>query len=140
MGKNNTSILIVDDQKICCSFMEILLKKNGYESISVNNGFDAIAEVRQTQYDVIFLDVTMPGINGLSTLQRIKKIDKNQIVIMLTTIGDVDTITMLLKEGADDYIQKPITDEELLGILNSAKEKRKVISEKLTLYGLLNKK
>jgi DNA-binding NtrC family response regulator len=140
MGKNNTPILIVDDQNICCSLMEILLKKKGYESKSVNNGFDAIEEVKKTQYDVIFLDVTMPGIDGLGTLKRIKKINKDQIVIMLTTIGDVDTITELLKEGADDYIQKPITDEELLRILTSAKEKRKIISERLTLHGLLKEK
>jgi DNA-binding response OmpR family regulator len=120
MVKNQTSILIVDDQKIFCSAMEILLKKIGYEPKSVNNGYDAIEEVKKNPKDLIFLDVTMPGIDGIETLKKIKEIKNDQIVIMLTARGDVETVTKLLKEGADDYIQKPIKDLELLRILNSA--------------------
>jgi DNA-binding response OmpR family regulator len=71
----------------------------------------------------------MPGIDGLETLERIKKNNKDQIVIMITARGDVHTIIKLFQEGADDYIQKPMANEELLRALHSANEKRKLILE-----------
>ena len=122
MGKNQTSILIVDDQKFFCSSLEDFLREEGYEANSVHNGYDAIEEVKKNQHDIVFLDVNMPGIDGIKTLSRIKKINNDQIVIMITARDDMDTITKSLKEGANDYMQKPIANEQLLRILNSVKK------------------
>ncbi len=127
MEKNNTSVLIVDDEILFCQMLEELLREEGFTPISVNNGYDAIKELKKNPHDVIFMDVNMPGIDGIETLKRIKQINNDQIVIMLTARGDVDTVIKLLKEGADDYIQKPIADKKLLSILHSANEKRKLI-------------
>ena len=140
MGKNQPSILIVDDQKFFCSSLEDFLKEEGYEPNSVHNGYDAIEEVKKNQYDVVFLDVNMPGIDGIKTLNRIKKINNNQIVIMITARDDMDTITKMLKGGADDYIQKPIANEELLRALHSVNGKRNLILKNRALHVKLRKK
>ena len=140
MEKNQPSILIVDDSKFFCSWLEDFLKKEGYESKTVNNGYKAIDEVKKDQKDIIFMDVNMPGIDGFGTLRRIKKINKDLIVIMITAKGDVNTVTKLLKGGADDYIQKPIANEERLRALHSANGKRKLILENRTLHSKLKEK
>ena len=124
MRNNPTSVLIVDDQKFYRSLLEDLLKKEGYKPNSINNGYDAIEEVKKNQHDIVFLDLHMPEIDGMETLKRIKKIKKDQIVLMVTDRIDVITVTRFLKEGAVDYIQKPISDKGLLRALHSAYRKR----------------
>ena len=72
----------MDDDKFFRSWLEDLLTEVGYEPISVNNGYDAINEVKKNPKDIIFLDVNMPGIDGIETLKKIKEINSDQIVIM----------------------------------------------------------
>ena len=138
MEKNRPSILIVDDEIPFCQMLEELLKEEGFEPISVNNGYDAVEEVKKNQHDIIFLDINMPGINGIEALKRIKQINNEQIVIMLTVIDDVDTVIKLIKEGANNYISKPVVAQELLHALYSASEKRSLVLENRSLQAKLN--
>ena len=113
-------ILLVDDEARFRTTVVKRLKERGQDVSAVSSGLEAIEAVKQTAYDVVVLDVKMPGLNGLETLLELKKIDPNLVVIMLTGHASVDSSIEGMRLGAFDYILKPCDIEDLLGKIEAA--------------------
>jgi DNA-binding NtrC family response regulator len=105
--KKNPVILVVDDEEDVSKFFHRILKKKEYTVLTANNGKAAVDLVNTRRPDLVILDLKMPGMNGIETLRRIKKIDENMEVIMITGYGTMKTAKMAMRLGAYDYITKP---------------------------------
>jgi len=106
--KKNDVILIVDDDKTVRDFLERYLVQKGFaQVISVGSGEEAIKKMETADIKLVFLDVKMPGMNGIDVLRRIKKIKKETGVIMITGYPEEEVTKEAIKEGAYDYIIKP---------------------------------
>ena len=117
---NATRILLVDDEKIFAQNMARLLNFRGYQVKAVHNGQSAIAELEQGPYDVIVLDLKMPGMDGLSTLREIKKLGLFTETLILTGHGSIDSALEAVKLGAYDYLTKPCAIDELVAKIQAA--------------------
>ncbi|MBI4687257.1 MAG: response regulator transcription factor [Nitrospirae bacterium] len=113
-------ILIVDDDIGLQSVLSDTVNAEGYSAITAGNGKDALNEFRRHSPDLILLDVKMPGMDGLKVLEKIKDIDKEAIVIMLTGHGDIKDAVRAIKLGALDYITKPFEEGALIANINNA--------------------
>ncbi len=113
-------ILIVDDEDRFCSTLKRVMKEKGIEADTANSGMEALEQIKQREYDVIILDLKMPGLSGIETLKEIKQFNGNIEVILLTGHGSVDSGIDGMKLGAYDYIMKPVDIDKLLEIVNSA--------------------
>ena len=107
-------ILCVDDNADLRKSLIELFKAEDFEVDSAENGIQALEMLRKRVYDLVLLDVLMPGMDGLKTLQEMKKNDVFPKVIMLTGVDSVKTAHQCVKLGASDYISKPYDPEELL--------------------------
>lgn len=114
------TILIVEDEKDMQFLLSNILKDEGYKSIIVGNGKRAIQEVKKEKIDVILLDIMLPEMDGMEVLEKIKEIDENLSIIMLTAYGDIRDAVKAMKIGAFDYITKPFSTDELLCVINKA--------------------
>jgi len=140
MNQPAVTVLVVDDERQSCALLEKFLLKEGYEVLISDNGFDAIENIKENKPGVVLLDIKMPGIDGIETLKRIRKISKNVVVIMLTAVDDVDVALHAVKEGADDFIRKPIILSKLKLSIDSAVEKRKIFLENIDYQRSLERK
>jgi DNA-binding NtrC family response regulator len=109
MSKN---ILIVDDEEGMCSFIKQCLEQAGFDADYVLNGKDAVS--KYNKYDLIILDIRMPGMSGVEVLSKIKHKDSKLPVIIMSAFGDYQQAFELLNKGADDYLQKPFNIEDML--------------------------
>jgi DNA-binding response OmpR family regulator len=109
-----TRILIVEDEERIVSFLEKGLRSSGYSTLAVSTGADALAIARDADFDLVLLDLGLPGIDGREVLQRIRARGETMPVVVLTARDGVDDTVGALERGADDYITKPFRFEELL--------------------------
>ena len=107
------NILVVDDEAAIRESLKDWLMEDGYSVALAVDGENAIAMVQESQYDVILLDLKMPGIDGLETMRRIKEISPDSEVLMMTAYASVDTAVQAMKEGAFDYLVKPFDPDEV---------------------------
>jgi DNA-binding response OmpR family regulator len=106
-------ILIVEDEKKIARFLELELDHEGYLVDSVHDGRVGLARVQEQEYDLVLLDIMLPGLNGIEVCRRIRQFSSLPI-IMLTAKDDVADMVTGLNIGADDYITKPFAIEEIL--------------------------
>ncbi|HWM20237.1 MAG TPA: response regulator transcription factor [Ilumatobacteraceae bacterium] len=109
-----TRILIVEDEERIVSFLEKGLRSSGYSTLAVSSGADALAIARDGDFDLVLLDLGLPGIDGQEVLQRMRARGETMPVVVLTARDGVDDTVGALERGADDYITKPFRFEELL--------------------------
>lgn len=114
------NILIVDDDKDMQAILSDTLELEGYEISVAGDGKEALKEITSVSPELILLDVKLPGMSGLQLLEKIKKINKISVVIMLTGYGDIKDAVSAIKMGAFDYITKPFKDEEIVANIKSA--------------------
>jgi DNA-binding NtrC family response regulator len=117
-------VLLVDDETIFTKNMAKLLKFRGYQVTAVNSGDAAIRELEQNHFDVIVLDLKMPGMDGITTLKEIQKLGIFTETLILTGHGSIDTALEAMKLGAYDYLTKPCEIEELVTKIEAAWEKK----------------
>ncbi|HSM89335.1 MAG TPA: response regulator [Desulfobacterales bacterium] len=117
-------VLLVDDETIFTKNMAKLLKFRGYEVAAVNSGDAAIRELEQSRFDVIVLDLKMPGMDGITTLKEIMKLGLFTETLILTGHGSIDTALEAMKLGAYDYLTKPCEIDELVAKIEAAWEKK----------------
>ena len=136
------SILIIDDEVELCQSLSEMLKEEeeGYGVSVVNSGKDGLAEIKEEVPDLVLLDMKMPGMDGIETLEKIKVLDKNILVIMLTAYQTVETAVKAMKLGAYDYISKPFNYEELKIIIKRALQTRDLSREVISLRHQLRDK
>ena len=103
------SILIADDEAGIRSFLSDALELAGHTTTEVKNGLDAIAAVKRQSYDVLLSDLKMPGADGLQVLRAVRELQPDLQVILLTAHGTIENAIQAMKEGAFDYLQKPLS-------------------------------
>src|SRR5688572_18894521 len=109
-----TRILIAEDEARIVSFLEKGLRAGGYTTVSVGTGADALALARDDSFDLLVLDLGLPGLNGHEVLQAMRARGEHMPVVILTARDDVKDTVAGLEGGADDYVTKPFRFEELL--------------------------
>jgi DNA-binding NtrC family response regulator len=117
-------ILIVDDNKFIRYTLTTLLEDADYQCTQASDGFAAIKEVKETFYDLVILDMKLPGLSGREIFYEIKKSDPDVPVIFLTAFGDIQDAVDLMKKGAYHYVTKPFNNDEILILINKAIENR----------------
>lgn len=121
------SILVVEDEEKIARLLEIELEYEGYAVTKVLDGIEAIAEYRAKKWDLILLDVMLPGLSGIEILRRIRSNDNTTPILLLTAKGSVEDKVSGLDLGANDYITKPFQIEELLARVRAALRNKQVI-------------
>lgn len=116
-------ILLVDDEERLLSTTRKLFEKIGIEALTATSGREALDILSEREVDVIFLDIKMPGMDGMETLQRIKKDYPLSEVVILTGHATMETAVEGLKLGASDYLIKPVSMKDFLGKAEEAFEK-----------------
>lgn len=129
MSEQKVKALVVDDEIAACVPLEKFLTRQGYDVRAVFNGHDALQTAQEFHPDVALLDIRMPGIDGIETLRRLRQMNLDCVVIMLTAVDDVETALSALREGASEFLQKPVMLAELLHHIDSALEKRRLLRE-----------
>src|ERR1035437_8297543 len=113
-------ILVVDDEPEICWLLSRILGEDGYQVRTAKTGNEALAKIEKEQPDLIFLDVKLPGQDGMAVLQKIKESKSKQLVIMLTAHEDVRTAVEAMKLGAYDCLIKPLPNDRLKIIVRHA--------------------
>jgi DNA-binding NtrC family response regulator len=122
-------VLLVDDEEDFLATLSERLEIRGLKVTAVTRGEDAVAKIEAEAFDLIVLDLSMPGIDGLETLKRIKAKQPDAEIIILSGKGSIRTSIEAMKLGAEDFLQKPVDMTELLQKISDAKEKRITIMQ-----------
>ncbi len=134
----NYSILIVDDEPLIRESLYEILRMEGYQAHMAKSGEKAIKTLKEHEIDIVITDLKLPQMSGLDLLKVIKK-ECSSEVILITGYGSVESAVEAMKEGAFDYITKPINDNEIKIIINKIIEKRKLIKENQILKEIIEK-
>ena len=124
MSVVKTNILVVDDLKSVRLTLGGILEDEGYSVVLAENGYQAIEAAKQTPFGLIFMDIKMPGINGVQTFREIKKINPKVVVIMMTASPAEELAKEALDEGAYAVVYKPFDVEKIVSITKSALSRR----------------
>lgn len=127
------SILIVDDEESVRDSLSNWFIEDGYNVKSAENAIKALSILETSNFDIILADIKMPGMDGLEMLRRIKTIDKDSIVIIMTAFATVDTAVKALKDGAFDYVTKPFDPDDLSHLIRNATKQIVLTQENETL-------
>ena len=123
------SILIVDDDEVMQETLSDVLRKRGYELFTVSSGNGALSVIKKNIIDLILLDMRLPDVDGLEVLKKIKELDTEILVIIMTAYSDVQTAVAAMKAGAYHYINKPFELEELKLMIEKGLETKSLINE-----------
>ena len=123
--ENKASILIVDDNISLGKTLSFILRRNGYTVISAVDGPQAIEKTREMPFDMIFMDVKMPLMDGVETYRRIKEIRPEAVVTMMTAYAVNDLIKEALQEGAYGVIYKPLDMEKVVALIEGQGKSRR---------------
>ena len=122
-------ILVVDDEEIIRQSLSFILKSEGYSVEEASNGKEAYEKVKEDSFDLIISDLEMPEMKGIELLEEIMKLNIKSSVIIITAFGSLDTAIKALRNGASDYILKPVEFDELLIKIKRLFESRSLLLE-----------
>lgn len=131
------SILVIDDEEIMRDVLESVLSPEGYRVDLAKQGEEGLAKFTDRTYDVVLLDVSMPGIGGLRTLEELLKLDSEAVVIMITAFATFDTAVAAWHIGAYDCIPKPFENEYILKTVAKGLSRRRKEEERRVLRRML---
>ena len=132
-------VLVVDDEKPTRVLMERELPQSGCAVVTVENGEEALELLSRQEFDVVLLDLKMPGLGGVETLRRLRSSGVTAEVVVLTGHPDVDTAVEAMKLGAYDYLTKPFRLSEVEIVLRRAAEKRRLQAENVALRHIVDR-
>lgn len=133
MKPEEVGILIVDDEASVRDSLYQWFKADGYRVDTADEATSALKKLQENPWDIILLDIKMPGMDGIELQHRIKQIDQNIVTIIITAYAAVDTAIQALKDGAFDYVTKPVDPDDLSRLIRNAVEKRRLVTENLQL-------
>jgi DNA-binding NtrC family response regulator len=135
LTKNDKSvnILVVDDELSVRDSLTKWFIEDGYQAGSAADATEALKKLQPGKWDIIFLDIKLPGMDGMELQHRIKGIDPDATIIMITAYASVDTAVKSLKEGAYDYVTKPVDPDYLSHLVANAIKQRRLVSENIQL-------
>jgi two-component system response regulator HydG len=122
-----TNVLVVDDLRSIRLTLSGILEDEGYNVVMAENGYQAIEAAKQTPFDLVFMDIKMPGINGVQTFRELKKVNPQASVIMMTAYSVEDLVKEALEEGAYAVVYKPFDIEKIVSIIESALQKTLIL-------------
>ncbi|HEX8456006.1 MAG TPA: sigma-54 dependent transcriptional regulator [Pyrinomonadaceae bacterium] len=127
------SVLVVDDEEIMRDVLETLLSEEGYRVDLAKTGEDGLEQYGRRAYDVVLLDVSMPGMGGLRALEEILKADAEAVVVMITAYATFDTAMAAWERGAFGCIRKPFKNEQVTATIAAGVKRRRKEEERQTL-------
>jgi DNA-binding NtrC family response regulator len=135
MNNKKERILVVDDEKIVRESLFHWFQEEGYQVDTAEDGETALRIFDKNKFDLLLVDMKMPGMSGLELLSKVKEIDKDTIVILITAFASVPTAIKALKDGAYDYVTKPVDPDELEHLVKKALEQKSLRVENEQLKG-----
>lgn len=133
------SILIIDDEQSIRESLTGILQDEGFTPFSVESGETALERVSEEKPDLILLDIWMPGMDGMETLTRIREIYPDQLVVMMSGHGTIETAVKATKLGAYDFIEKPLSIEKVLLCIQNAVKVGQLVAENRELKAQIGK-
>jgi len=124
MKKQKATVLIVDDDKNICEIFSFLVKKEGLKTLVANEGDTALKIIRSQTPDIVLLDIKMPGMDGIEVLKRVKELDENLPVVMITAYANIQGAVDAIRLGAHDYLAKPFDNHEVIRVVHRALAER----------------
>ncbi|HUT83013.1 MAG TPA: sigma-54 dependent transcriptional regulator [Thermodesulfobacteriota bacterium] len=137
--EKDVNILVVDDEEIVRESLCSWLKEDGYQAEAVEDGFKALDIIKKKPWNVLFVDLKMPGMDGLEVMRRAKALQPDVPIIIITAYATVNTAVEAMKEGAYDYLVKPFNPEEISLIIRRLIEKQALLKENIFLRKELKK-
>jgi DNA-binding NtrC family response regulator len=126
-------ILVVDDEPIVRESLHEWFAEDEYPIEMADSGYQALQMMQESSWDILLTDVKMPGMDGLELQKKAKEVDPNITVIIMTAYASVDSARQAIKEGAYDYVTKPLDPDDLEQIVTRASEHRQLVRENLQL-------
>jgi DNA-binding NtrC family response regulator len=126
-------ILVVDDEPVVRESLLNWFAEDGYPIEMADSGYEALQKMKESNWDILLTDVKMPGMDGLELQQQVKKLAPEVTVIIMTAYASVDSAMQAIKEGAYDYVTKPLDPEDLTQIIERAWERQRLLQENLEL-------
>src|SRR5574340_79470 len=136
----NGTILVIDDELEIREGLEALLSSEGYGVTGASTAEEGLAQLEEQPFDLLLLDVSLPDRNGLDMLREIHRRDPNLSVILITAFGSIDMARAAFKSGAQDYITKPWSNDELVTQISLAIEGRRLREENVQLKRALKQR
>ncbi len=127
------SLLIVDDELIVRDSLSKWFREEGYEVTAAESAQDALAKMAQQHFDLALVDIKMPGTDGVELQRRMREIDSEMVVIIMTGYASVETAVTALKNGAYDYVSKPFDPEDIAHTLRNALAHREAVRDNVKL-------
>src|SRR5512139_3583950 len=124
-----SKILVVDDERMIRWSIQQALSKDGHSVAAVETGEEAVAQALDEMPDLVFLDITLPGIDGLEVLRRLKSMEPSATVVMVTATDDLKTAVEAMRLGAYDYVSKPFDLDRLRMIAQNALDRHELRQE-----------
>jgi DNA-binding NtrC family response regulator len=125
----NKKILVVDDEPRVVNSLEVILSEKGYIVSKASSGKEAIELIRQDDFSIVIADLILPGMTGLELLKTVKKENPDLPVFIVTTFATINAAVIAMREGAEDFITKPILESEIRIKIERAIERYQVIKE-----------
>ncbi len=133
------SVLVCDDEEIMRDVLDTILSSAGYKVDLARTGEEALEVYSQKSYDVVLMDVSMPGMGGLTALEELIKTDPEAVVLMITAFATFDTAISAWEKGATGVIRKPFQNEQILGFVAKGIKKRRKEEERQTLRQVMTR-
>lgn len=120
------NVLVIDDEKVMCNLLRDSLSEQGYKVTVTQKARDGLQHVRNNLFDLVITDLKMPEVDGIEIMKRIKELDRDNMVVVITGYPSFETVREALRLGAYDYITKPFNLEEIFFIVKRAVEFRRL--------------
>ncbi len=133
-------ILVVDDEPSARSALAELLRAENYEIETAGDGFKALGRMQESTPDLVLTDLNMPGMDGVELLRKVKEDNAGLPVVLMTAFAGVETAVSAMRDGAEDYLTKPLNTDELLIVLARAIDAAKLRREAAELRGRLKER
>lgn len=133
MEDRKVAILVVDDEKDIRDSILNMLRRRGFDADAVSSAEEAIVQIKAKRYELVLMDIVLPELSGIQALEQVKKISPETEVIMITGHASIGTAIESMRNGAFDYLEKPLSPERLIGIIYKALD-RHLLAEQVALY------
>lgn len=137
---NQFNILLIDDDVSLCTVVSHQLQSMGYNVIVANSGQEGIEKFKQSDVDLILLDLQMPDMSGLKVLDQIRLLDQTVSIIIITAYGTIESAVHACQKGADDYLTKPFAKEQLLFTIEKTRRFKELEKNNIRLQAELEEK
>src|SRR3954468_8727695 len=129
MSKHKGRALIIDDEEEIRESIEVLLNSEGISTVTAKNGDEGLIKLEEDLFDLVLLDLMLPGKSGMDVQKDIKRMDPSLPVVIITAMAGIESAVAAIKEGCFDYVTKPWDNEKLVVIVNNAVKQRQLMSE-----------